>query len=375
MKYDLIIVGSGLYGAVSAYVAHEYGLKCLVLERRHFIGGNIRDEQQEGIFVHKYGPHIFHTDDKEVWTFANKFAEFNHFRYCPLARNGKNIYHLPFNMNTFHEVYGVTTPSEAKLKLQQEHEHEYYEHPINLEQQAISLVGRRLYELFIKGYTEKQWGASASELPAFIIKRIPLRFEYNNNYFNDRYQGIPIGGYSNWIKKMLNKVEVKTDTDFLDARDFWECQTSHIIFTGAIDELYEYQLGALEYRSLRFEEELYQIENFQGCAAVNELSAKTPYTRTIEHKHFNFGNQPVTIITREYPAKWQQGKDAFYPINNKKNNYCYKEYRKMAAKKNPLIQFGGRLGNYEYYNMDEVIRRAIRNAYFIIRQFKKQYYS
>ncbi len=359
MMYDLVIVGSGLYGAVSAYLAHKRGLRCIVLERRSYIGGNVRDEQQEGIHVHKYGPHIFHTNNKEVWDFANRFAEFNHFRYCPLARNGEQLYHLPFNMNTFYEVYGVKTPHEAKNELQKEHEKEYYESPINLEQQAVSLVGRKLYELLIKGYTEKQWGKKATELPVFIINRLPLRFRYDNNYFNDVYQGIPIGGYTSWIKRMLNGIEVRLNTDFIETKEYWENQSKQIIYTGAIDELYDYKLGALEYRSLRFEEKLYNTDDYQGCAAVNEVSEDIPYTRSIEHKHFEYGCQPVTIVTREYPTEWHQGADAFYPVNNERNNGRHHEYREMASVINPKIKFGGRLGDYRYYNMDEVIRRAI----------------
>ena len=359
MMYDLVIVGSGLYGAVSAYLAHKRGLRCIVLERRSYIGGNVRDEQQEGIHVHKYGPHIFHTNNKEVWDFANRFAEFNHFRYCPLARNGERLYHLPFNMNTFYEVYGVKTPHEAKNELQKEHEKEYYESPINLEQQAVSLVGRNLYELLIKGYTEKQWGKKATELPAFIINRLPLRFRYDNNYFNDIYQGIPIGGYTSWIKRMLDGIEVRLNTDFIETKEYWENHSKQIIYTGAIDELYDYKLGALEYRSLRFAEKLYNTDDYQGCAAVNEVSEDIPYTRSIEHKHFEYGCQPVTIVTREYPTEWHQGADAFYPVNNERNNGRHHEYREMASIINPKIKFGGRLGDYRYYNMDEVIRRAI----------------
>ena len=361
MIYDLVIVGSGLYGAVSAYLARERGLRCIVLERRAAIGGNVRDEQQEGIHVHKYGPHIFHTNNKEVWDFANRFAEFNHFRYCPQARSGERLYHLPYNMKTFYEVYGVKTLHEAKIQIQKEHEKEYYEHPMNLEQKAVSLVGRKLYELLIKDYTEKRWGKKATELPAFIINQLPLRFRYDNNYFNDRYQGIPIGGYSSWIKKMFDGIEVRLNTDFIQAKEYWENQSKQIIYTGAIDEFYDYKLGALEYRSLRFEEKLYHTDDYQGCATMNEISPDIPYTRSIEHKHFESGCQPVTIVTREYPAEWHQGADAFYPVNNERNNWWHNEYRKMAAVINPSIRFCGQLGDYRYYNMDEVIRRAMKS--------------
>ncbi len=362
MMYDLVIVGSGLYGAVSAYLAHKRGLRCIVLERRSAVGGNVRDELQEGIHVHKYGPHIFHTNNKEVWDFANKFAEFNHFRYCPLVRSGKQLYDLPFNIKTFYEVYGVKTLQEAKMQFQKEQENEFYEHPINLEQQTVSLVGRKFYDLLIKDYIEKQWGKKASELSASYINKLPLKVRHNNNYFNDRYQGIPIGGYSSWIKKMLDGIEVRLNTDFIETKEYWENQSKQIIYTGAIDEFYDYKLGALEYRSLRFEEKLYHTEDYQGCATVNEISPDIPYTRTIEHKHFESGKQPVTIVTREYPAEWHKGADAFYPVNNEKNNWWHHEYRKMAAVINPSIRFCGQLGDYRYYNMDEVIERAMKSV-------------
>jgi UDP-galactopyranose mutase len=359
MMYDLVIVGSGLYGAVSAYLARERGLRCVVLESRQYVGGNVRDELTEGIRIHKYGPHIFHTNDRRIWTFSNHFIDFNSFRYCPLAHDNGKLYHLPFNMNTFYEVFGTQTPKEAMEQLRIEHEKEYYEHPQNLEEQAISLVGRTLYELLIKGYTEKQWGRSATDLPVFIIKRIPLRFSYDNNYFNDIYQGIPIGGYTTWIKKMLEGVEIKLCTNFLNAKKFWMEKAKKIIYTGSIDTFYDYQFGTLEYRSLKFEEELYEIPNYQGCAAINETNINIPYTRSIEHKHFEFGEQPVTVITREYPTIWNKGDNAYYPINDERNNNLYLKYKSFAKKQNPNVIFGGRLGDYQYYNMDQVIRKAL----------------
>ena len=358
-EYDLIIVGSGLYGCVTAYLAHQAGWRCLVIEKRAFTGGNIRDEVREGINVHSYGPHVFHTRHQEVWDFANRFTPFNHFRYCPLARYGGNMYNLPFNMHTFYQLYGTQTPEEAALRLRQEQG--LYPHPRNLEEKAVSMVGRTMYETLIKGYTEKQWGHRATELPPEIIKRIPVRYTYDNNYFNDLYQGIPIGGYNVMIHKLFEGCEIETGVDYLENREYYNSLGGTVVYTGTIDGFYDYCFGRLEYRSLRFETEVLEEENHQGVAVVNYTDRETPYTRIIEHKHFEFGTQPKTVITREYPVSWQEGMEPYYPVNDEKNQALYQKYAKLAEKEENVI-FGGRLGEYKYYDMDKVIESAMKKA-------------
>mgnify|MGYP001183392339 FL=1 len=356
-EYDLIIVGSGLYGCVTAYLAHQVGWRCLVIEKRSFVGGNIRDEVREGINVHLYGPHVFHTRYQEVWDFANLFTRFNHFRYCPLARYGGKMYNLPFNMHTFYQLYGTQTPEEAALRLRQEQG--IYPHPRNLEEKAISMVGRTMYETLIKGYTEKQWGRKTTELPPFIIERVPLRFTFDNNYFNDPYQGVPMAGYSPWVDKMLEGTEVRLNTDFLADKDYWMKKAGHILYTGAIDAFFDYRLGALEYRSLTFEHVFFERPNVQGIAVINETDSRIPYTRSIEHKHFAFGTQPVSIVTHEFPQTWDKGWEPFYPVNDERNDTLYRQYQELAQRKCPHITFGGRLGLYRYFNMDETIKNAL----------------
>ena len=317
-KYDYLIVGAGLFGAVFAYEANKRGKKCLVIDKRNHIAGNIYTEEQEGIQVHKYGAHIFHTSNKAIWEYINKFAEFNRYTNSPIARYKNEVYNLPFNMNTFNKLWGVFTPDEAKEKIKKELAEVNIDEPRNLEEQAIKLVGKTIYEKLVKGYTEKQWGQKAIDLPSFIIKRLPVRFTYDNNYFNDKYQGIPIGGYTKIVEEMLEGIEVKLNCDYFDNKDeLVEC-AKKIIFTGPIDRFYDYKFGELEYRSLRFETEVLDIENYQGNAVVNYTEFEVPYTRIIEHKHFEYGNQPKTIITKEYPDSWNRDKEAYYPINNEK---------------------------------------------------------
>ena len=358
-KYDYLIVGAGLFGAIFAYEANKRGKKCLVIDKRSHIGGNIYTENVEGINVHKYGAHIFHTSDKEVWEYINQFAEFNRYTNSPVAVYKNELYNLPFNMNTFNKLWGVITPEEAKAKIEEEKRESGIIEPKNLEEQAISLVGKTIYEKLIKGYTEKQWGKKATELPSFIIKRIPVRFIYDNNYFRDIYQGIPIGGYTNIIEKMLQGLEVKLNCDFFDDRDNLENIADKIIFTGTIDKYYDYKFGELEYRSLRFENEVLPLENYQGNAVINYTEYEIPYTRIIEHKHFEYQNiVDKTVITREYPDNWVQGKEPYYPINNEKNNMLYEKYKQLADNDNKVI-FGGRLGHYKYYDMDKVIKEVL----------------
>ena len=377
MKYDYLVVGCGLYGAVFACEAAKKGKKCLCIDKREHLGGNIYTQEELGIQVHKYGAHIFHTSDKEVWDYINGFAEFNHYINSPIAVYKDELYNLPFNMNTFSKLWGIRTPAEAKAQIEAQ-KREFVETlkglqsqeaaevfiPSNLEEQAISLVGRDIYTKLVKGYTEKQWGRDCKELPAFIIKRLPVRFTYDNNYFTDPYQGIPKGGYTQIIEKMLENCQVLTGVEY---RDFLQqnagkdqpdtfCKT---VYTGPIDEYYEYRLGALQYRSLRFEEEvLPQEDNFQGNAVVNYTEREVPYTRIIEHKHFEFLQNKGTVITREYPADWQPGMEPYYPINDEANNTLYEQYEALAKKEEDVI-FGGRLGQYKYYDMDKVIRAAL----------------
>ena len=359
IKYDYLIVGSGLFGTIFAYEATKRGKKCLVIEKRNHVGGNIYCENIEGINVHKYGAHIFHTSNKNVWDYINNFAEFNNYINSPVANYRGELYNLPFNMNTFYQLWKVKTPSEAKSKIEEQLREANIDNPKNLEEQAIKLIGKDVYEKLVKGYTEKQWGKKATELPPFIINRLPVRFTFDNNYFNDRYQGIPIGGYNIIIEKMLENVEVKLNTDFFENREEFEAIADKIIFTGMIDEFYEYKFGELEYRSLHFEHEVLDEENHQGNAVVNYTEFEIPYTRVIEHKHFEYGTQPKTVITKEYPATWEKGKESYYPINNEKNNSTYLKYKALADRESKVI-FGGRLAEYKYYDMHNVIEQALR---------------
>ncbi len=358
MQYDFLIVGAGLFGSAFAHEATKKNKRCLVVDKKEHIGGHLYTESIGGINVHRYGPHIFHTDDKQIWDYVNQFADFNHFMNSPLANYRGEIYNLPFNMNTFNRLWGVTTPAEAKAIIARQRLETGIREPRNLEEQAISLVGRDVYEKLIKGYTEKQWGRRAIELPPFIIKRIPVRFTYNNNYFNDRYQGIPIGGYTGMIERMLQGSEVRLGVDFLEERSELSSLANKMVYTGMIDEYYDYCFGPLEYRGLRFESEELSIDNFQGNAVVNYTDRETPYTRIIEHKHFEFGTQKTTVITREYPYEWKLGREPYYPINDERNNALYKRYQELAAQEESII-FGGRLGNYNYYDMQDIIREVL----------------
>ena len=357
--YDYLIVGSGLFGAVFAYEATARGKKCLVIEKRSHIGGNIYTENVEGINVHKYGAQIFHTSDKEIWDYIRRFAEFNNYINQPVARYKDECYNLPFNMNTFTKIWpDVFTPAEAKARIEEERREGFKENPANLEEQAVSLVGRTIYEKLIRGYTGKQWGRPCNELPAFIIKRLPVRFTFDNNYFNDRYQGIPVGGYTKIVEKMLEKCDVKTDCDFFDDQQTYLAAAKKVVYTGAIDRYFDYRFGALEYRSVRFETEVLDVDNFQGNAVVNYTDAETPFTRIIEHKHFEFGTQPKTVISREYSSAWKVGDEPYYPVNDEKNGKLYEQYKSLAEKEANVI-FGGRLGQYRYFDMHNVIRSAL----------------
>ena len=356
-EYDYLIVGAGLYGAVMAHELKKKGKKCLVIDRRDHIAGNIYCEDIEGIHVHKYGAHIFHTSDKKIWDYMNQFAEFNNYINSPVAVYKDELYNLPFNMNTFSKMWNIRTPQEAKEIIEKQRKETGITDPQNLEEQALFLGGRDIYEKLIKGYTEKQWGRKCTELPAFIIKRLPFRFVYDNNYFNDRYQGIPVGGYTAIVEKMLEGTEVRTGIDFFEFRKENPEIAEKIIFTGMIDEYFGYQLGALEYRSVRFETEVLDCENYQGNAVVNYTEREVPYTRIIEHKHFEFGTQEKTVITKEYPAEWTEGMEPYYPVNDEKNQELYKRYEALAAEEKNVI-FGGRLAEYKYYDMDKVIESA-----------------
>ena len=356
--YDYLIVGAGLYGSIFAYEAHKRGKRVLLIDRRKHIGGNIYTENTKGINVHKYGAHIFHTSNKKVWDYINEFAEFNNYINAPLAVYEDELYNLPFNMNTFSRLWNIKTPKEAKEIIAKQIEELDIKEPKNLEEQALSLVGRDVYEKLIKGYTKKQWGRDCEELPAFIIKRLPLRFTYDNNYFNDRYQGIPIGGYTSIIEKLLYGIEVRLDTDYKSFYKEYGSVASKIIYNGMIDEYYDYKLGVLEYRSLKFETEELHTENYQGNAVVNYTKEDIPYTRIIEHKHFEYANTDTTIVSKEYPCEWKIGDEAYYPINDDKNIKLYEAYRELADKEENLI-FGGRLGEYKYYDMDKVILAAL----------------
>lgn len=356
-KYDLVLVGAGLYNGVIAWHAVKNGKKCLVLERREQLGGNVYCEDVEGIHVHKYGAHIFHTSNKEVWDFVNALVPFNRYTNSPIANYKGEIYNMPFNMNTFSKMWGVRTPEEARAKIAEQTK-EVPGEPANLEEQAIKLVGRDIYEKLVKGYTEKQWGRDCKELPAFIIKRLPVRYTYDNNYFNDLYQGIPIGGYNVLIEKLFAGCDVRLGEDYLSDREYYNGLGEKIIYTGTIDAWYNYCFGRLEYRSLKFESEILDEENHQGVAVVNYTDRETPYTRIIEHKHFEYGTQPKTVITREYPVTWSEGMEAYYPVNDEKNQALYRKYAELAAKETNVI-FGGRLGEYKYYDMDKVIEAAL----------------
>ena len=359
--YDYLIVGAGLFGAVFAQEATRAGKRCLVIDRRDHIGGNIYTESVEGIQVHRYGAHIFHTSDREVWDYVNRFTPFNHYINSPVAFWGNKLYHLPFTMNTFYDLWGVRTPQEAKEKIRKAVEPWQGRTPKNLEEQALCLVGEELYQTLIKGYTEKQWGRDCRELPPFIIKRLPLRFTYDNNYFNDRYQGIPEEGYTAFIEKLLAGSTCRLNTCYGDFIREQPAIAHKVVYTGSIDEYFGYRLGVLEYRGLRFENETLLCENYQGNAVVNYTERQVPYTRIIEHKHFTFGKQPHTVITREYPCEWKQGMEPYYPVNNPRNDALYKEYQKLAQKESRVI-FGGRLGEYRYYDMDKTIRSALDTA-------------
>lgn len=358
MKYDYLIVGAGLFGAVFAREAKKQNKKCLVIEKRSHIAGNIFTENIEGINVHRYGAHIFHTSDRKIWDYVNQFAEFNQYINSPIAIYKDELYNLPFNMNTFSKIWGIRTPMEAQKKIAEQIAASGTQEPRNLEEQAIRLIGQDLYEKLVKGYTEKQWGHLCTELPPFIIKRLPVRYTYDNNYFNDRYQGIPIGGYTKLIEQLLDGIEVRLNTDYLLQRDTFDAMADKIVFTGPIDAYYKYVCGDLEYRSLRFETEVLDMANYQGNAVVNYTEKEIPYTRIIEHKHFEFGMQPKTVVTKEYPMQWQRGDEPYYTVNDERNTQTYNAYKKLADKENRVI-FGGRLGSYKYYDMDKVIEAAL----------------
>ncbi len=357
-EYDFLIVGAGLFGCVFAREMTDAGKKCLVIDRRPHIGGNIYTEEVEGIQVHRYGAHIFHTSDREVWEYINRFAEFNQYINSPVANYRGEIYNLPFNMNTFSRMWNIRTPQEAQAIIQEQIRDLGISEPANLEEQALSLVGRDVYEKLVRDYTMKQWGRPCTELPAFIIRRLPLRFTYDNNYFNDRYQGIPIGGYTSIASQLLEGSDVLLNTDYTEFIREHPDPAKRTLYTGMIDEFFGYELGELEYRSLRFETEILDCENYQGNAVVNYTSADEPFTRIIEHKHFEFGTQEKTVITREYPQKWEHGLEPYYPMNDSRNEELAGRYRDLAAKR-PDVIFGGRLGSYRYYNMDQVIRQAL----------------
>ena len=364
MKYDYLIVGAGLFGAVFAREAADAGKRVLVIDRRPHIAGNVYTEKIEGINVHRYGAHIFHTNNREVWRYVNRFAEFNRFTNSPVANYHGELYSLPFNMYTFNRMWGVVTPEEAAAKIEEQRKAAGITEPKNLEEQAISLVGTDIYEKLVKGYTEKQWGRSCTELPAFIIRRLPVRLTFDNNYFNALFQGIPVGGYTRMVERMLDGIEVRLNTDFLKNRAELSALADRVVYTGAIDAYFDLSLGSLEYRSVRFETEVLDKPNFQGNAAVNYTDRETPWTRIIEHKWFEFGKDeegndlPKTVISREYSSEWKPGGEPYYPVNNEKNSALYERYREMALREKNVI-FGGRLGEYKYYDMDKVIEQAL----------------
>ncbi|MEE0919275.1 MAG: UDP-galactopyranose mutase [Lachnospiraceae bacterium] len=367
MKYDYLVVGAGLYGATFAHEAKKAGKSVLVIDKRNHIAGNVYTEKIKGINVHMYGAHIFHTNNKQVWEYVNQFAKFNRFTNSPVANYKGELYSLPFNMYTFNKMWGVVTPQEAWEKIEAQKQASGIKEPKNLEEQAISLVGTDIYEKLIKGYTQKQWGRQCSELPAFIIKRLPVRFTFDNNYFNALYQGIPVGGYTRMVANMLDGIEVRLGVNYLEEKEIYDAMTDKVIYTGSIDSYFNYKLGALEYRSVRFENEVLDIPNFQGNAAVNYTDAETPWTRIIEHKWFEFGKDengndiPATVISKEYSSEWKVGDEPYYPVNDEKNGDLYTKYRELADKESKVI-FGGRLGEYKYYDMDAVIASALEMA-------------
>jgi UDP-galactopyranose mutase len=367
-KYDFLIVGAGLYGSVFAHEANKRGKKCLVIDKRDHYAGNIYTENIEGINVHTYGAHIFHTSNKQIWDYVNSFVEFNRYTNSPLANYKGELYNLPFNMNTFYQLWGVKTPDEAKAIIQSQIEKLNINEPRNLEEQALSLVGSDIYYKLIKDYTEKQWGRKAVDLPAFIIKRLPVRFTFDNNYFNDKYQGIPIGGYTKLISAMLEGIDLRLGVDYLKNKSEFDDLAEHVVYTGMIDEYYKYQFGTLEYRSLKFEHEVLDSVNFQGNAVVNYTDSETPFTRIIEHKHFEFGTQPKTVITREYPKEWTKKDEPYYPVNDEKNDRLFKEYKNLASLEKNVI-FGGRLADYKYYDMHHVVGLALKK---VTEVFKEQ---
>ena len=359
MEYDYLVVGSGLFGSVFAHEVNKNGKKVMVIEKRNHIGGNVYTEEISKINVHKYGAHIFHTDNKNVWDYIHEFSEFNRYTNSPVAIYKGELYNLPFNMNTFYQMWGIKTPDEAKKIIESQKEEANIKDPKNLEEQAISLVGKDIYEKLVKGYTEKQWGKQCSELPSFIIKRLPVRFTFDNNYFNDKYQGIPIGGYTKIVEKLLDSIEVKLSTDFFDNREKWENTADKIIFTGMIDQYFDYCFGELEYRSLKFEHKIHNTENYQGNAVLNYTDKEVPYTRTIEHKHFEGIESEKTVVSTEYPMPWEKGKEAYYPVNDEKNMEILKKYEELAENKGNVI-FGGRLGRYKYYDMWKTIDETLK---------------
>ncbi len=369
-RCHFLIVGAGLYGAVFAYLAKQHGQKCIVIDKRPHLGGNVYCDNIAGIQVHRYGAHIFHTSDKTVWDFVNQFTTFNRYTNSPVANYHGKLYNLPFNMNTFYQMWGVTTPQQAFAKIEEQRHTAGVKNPHNLEEQAIALVGRDIYEILIKEYTEKQWGRKCTELPPFIIKRLPVRFTFDNNYFNDAYQGIPIGGYNRIIDGLLAGTECLTDTDFFADRDKWEQTADIIVFTGKIDEFFDYQDGKLEYRTVRFETEILDVQNYQGNAVVNYTSHEQPYTRIIEHKHFEPENSAYqsdkTVISKEYSSEWHDGAEPFYPVNDEKNAALYQRYKELASARRNVI-FGGRLAEYKYYDMDDVIAKAMRDYELFIK--------
>lgn len=360
IAYDFLIVGAGLFGATAAHVLTRRGKRCLVIDKRPHIGGNVYTENVNGINVHKYGAHIFHTSNKDVWDFVNSFIEFNRYTNSPVANYKGKLYNLPFNMNTFYQMWGVITPEQAAAKIEEQRRESGIINPRNLEEQAISLIGKDIYYTLIKDYTEKQWGRKATELPAFIIRRLPVRFTFDNNYFNDKYQGIPIGGYIKLVEKLLGEIKVKLDTDYFENRKYFDSIADKVIYTGEIDRYFDYRFGHLEYRTVSFETELLEgVANYQGNAVVNYTDAETPYTRIIEHKHFEFGNQPDTVISKEYSKEWKPGDEPYYPVNDERNGALYTRYKTLADNQEKVI-FGGRLAEYKYYDMHQVIENALR---------------
>lgn len=360
-QYDYLIVGAGLFGAVFAHEAKKAGKRCLVIDKRDHIAGNIYTSLVEDIPVHQYGAHIFHTNNRQVWDYVNQFTEFNRYTNSPVANYKGEIYNLPFNMNTFHKMWGVVTPAEAQAKIAEQRAAAGITEPKNLEEQAISLVGTDIYEKLINGYTEKQWGRPCKDLPSFIIRRLPVRFTYDNNYFDALYQGIPVDGYTAMVAKMLEGTEVRLNCEYLSDKAKWDALADTVVYTGPVDAYFDYRLGVLEYRSVRFETETLDMENYQGNAVVNYTDAETPYTRIIEHKHFVFGKQPKTVISREYSAEWHKGDEPYYPVNDEKNSALYAKYKELADAE-PHVIFGGRLGEYKYYDMDKVIEAALEKA-------------